>query len=224
MQNLCLILLFTLSPLELYKDAKKAYTKGDFDGASRKVKRFLIQYPEHELTPYVLYWAGKLRKDQKEAISYYERILALYPNKVGIADSALYRIAQYYYAKGEYIEALKNYEKVVTSYPKGLCAKAAKEWIAIIYSFISPQAIRLVGDSANKYAVQVGAFQEEKNAEKLKESLSVILTLNEVKGKNLPYIVNEDNYYKVMIGEFSSREDAKKFMLENGLNGFVVRR
>jgi len=242
-----LILLLLISPSGLYEDAKKSYDDGDFNSARKKFERFLIQYPDHELIPYVLYWAATLRKPPKEAINYYETILNLYPESK-VADNALFQLAQYWYAKGEYLEALKRYEKILISYPKGDCVLGAQNWITIISRSVTPDESGVKRDTAkmavppiSEYTIQIGAFKNKENAEELKSKVEAELKLvkkhsqdgcatvqsPESRDKNLTgnfiYIVKGAKYYEVRIGGFKSSEDAEDFILKNKLNGFVVK-
>jgi len=66
----------------------------------------------------------------------------------------------------------------------------------------------------DRYAIQVGSFLRAKGA---------ILTADKYKklGYN-PKILKKGDFYKVVIGKFTSYDEAKRFKLENNLNGFVV--
>ena len=67
---------------------------------------------------------------------------------------------------------------------------------------------------ASRYTIQVGSFIKEKGA---------MLTVDKYKklGYN-PKILKKGNFYKVVIGDFKSYDEAKRFKLENNLNGFVM--
>ncbi|MCK4353033.1 SPOR domain-containing protein [candidate division WOR-3 bacterium] len=202
-----LVLLMALSSEGFYRDARNAYKKGSFDNARKKFERFLIKYPKSSLTPYALYWAGRLREKPEKAIECYEKILNLYLESK-VADNALYRLAQYYYIKEDYKKALKNYKKIISSYPEGDCAEDAKKWISIIFSFVPEYAHQESG-----YTIQVGAFLKKERAERLKKELA----------KFNPYIIKQGKYYKIRLGNFRSLKLAKEFMLEKELKGFVVK-
>jgi len=66
----------------------------------------------------------------------------------------------------------------------------------------------------SRYAIQVGSFLKEEGA---------ILTANKYKRLGYsPKILKKGDFYKVIIGKFKSYDEAKRFKLENNLDGFVV--
>jgi len=77
------------------------------------------------------------------------------------------------------------------------------------------EVIRFKGKNyVNGYIIQVGAFLKKNGA---------ILTAN--KYKRLGYnskVLKRGDFYKVVIGRFKSYNEAKKFKLENSLNGFII--
>ncbi len=190
-----LLLILFLLPKELYNDAKKAYEKGNFELATKKFEQFLIKHPKDKLTPLALYYAAKLRKKPENALSYYEKLVSNYP-KSEVAPNALYDIAQYHYALTEYQEALEIYEKVISSYPNSGSAKAAKQYIEKITSFVF---------------IQVGYFSTQENAHRLAKKLKELH----------PRMIKDQQHYRVWIGPFSSPEEAKNFMLQNGLKSII---
>jgi len=70
------------------------------------------------------------------------------------------------------------------------------------------------GSSPRYYAIQVGAFKNRENAERLKEKFLKDGYVVQIVGKKL---------YKVWVGKFDSREEADKFKIEHNLKGFVVK-
>ena len=68
--------------------------------------------------------------------------------------------------------------------------------------------------NVNGYTIQVGTFLKKKGA---------ILTVNKYKrlGYN-PKILKKGGFYKVVIGNFRSFNEAKRFKLRNNLNGFII--
>jgi tetratricopeptide (TPR) repeat protein len=190
-------LIFLFITPKLYKEAQDAYAKGEFEIARKKIEQFIIKYPDEKKIPDALFLAATLRRDGKEALNYYKKIVTKYP-KSRQAPNALYRIAQYFYAKREYNEAIKNYKKIISNYPKSRRAQDAKKWIRIIRSF---------------YFIQIGSFSNSQNAWKLAEEFKVFD----------PIIVKEDKYYKVWIGIFSTPTEGREFMVTHKLKGFTRR-
>ncbi len=190
-----LLLIFLVSPKGLYTEAKTAYEKGNFELASKKFERFLVNYPKTEHTPLVLYYAAILRRKSEDVLNYYEKLSSNHP-KSKIAPNALYDIAQYYYALEEYQKALKTHKKIISSYPNSVSAKNAKKQIKKLTSFIF---------------IQIGYFSTQENACRLTNKLKELH----------PRVIKEGKHYRVWVGPFSSSEEAKNFMLQNGLKGIT---
>ena len=94
----------------------------------------------------------------------------------------------------------------------------AGKQIGLDKSGIAPVVIEVIGfkgkNYVNGYTIQVGAFSNKNGA---------ILTAN--KYKRLGYnskVLKKGDFYKVVIGQFKSYNEAKKFKLENSLNGFII--
>jgi len=94
----------------------------------------------------------------------------------------------------------------------------AGKQIGLDKSGIAPVVIEVIGfkgkNYLNGYTIQVGAFSNKNGA---------ILTAN--KYKRLGYnskVLKKGDFYKVVIGQFKSYNEAKKFKLENSLNGFII--
>jgi len=94
----------------------------------------------------------------------------------------------------------------------------AGKQIGLDKSGIAPVVIEVIGfkgkNYVNGYTIQVGAFLNKNGA---------ILTAN--KYKRLGYnskVLKKGDFYKVVIGQFKSYNEAKKFKLENSLNGFII--
>jgi tetratricopeptide (TPR) repeat protein len=194
-----------ISPWTLYESARDKFDKGEFDAARIEFEELLEEYPNHKIAPYVIYYIGRLTKYPAKALSYYQRVVDLYPESK-VADNALYRVGQYYYAVNDYQKAYDSFRQVIKEYPKSDVIKDARVWAEI--------AVQLVEKPSQYYAIQIGAFQNKENAERLKEQFSQ-------KGYTVQIVVNK--FYKVWLGRFASREEAEKFKSEHNFKGYIVR-
>ncbi len=71
------------------------------------------KFPGH---PVVLYLKGLLSEDAELALGYYEELLGKHPES-SYADDALYRICQYYFAKGLYTTCRLRCQQLLQRYP-----------------------------------------------------------------------------------------------------------
>jgi len=178
--------------IELYKEAKESYRKGEFELARKKVERFLIKYSEGKVKDEALYLAGTLREKPEEAIRYYREIIENYP-KSKFKGKALYRVGQYFYVLKRYDLAYYYYHELKKiDHP---LKKEAEEWLKMLTNF---------------WFVQLGSFKEYNNAEKIRKKNK----------KYSPIIVNINGYWKVWIGPFSSYTTVEEFLTSNNLKGF----
>jgi len=192
------------TPWTVYKKTREIYREGSFEEAKIKFEELLARYPNHTVTPYCLYYIGNLEKDSKEATRRYKLIVDSFPDSK-VADNALFRLACYHYARGEYKIARRRYKEIIMRYPEGDCVRMAKRWVSTINTlFASPN-----------YAIQVGAFKLEKNAKELKKKYEK---------KKIPVrIIKRNEFYAVLILEFKTKEEAKRFKEKHGIKGFIVK-
>ena len=200
-----IFLLLSISPWSLYESARDKLDKGEFDSARIEFEELLEEYPNHKLTPYIIYYIGRLTKYPAKALSYYQRVVDLYPDSK-VADNALYRIGQYYYAVNDYQKAYNSFHQIIKDYPKSDIVKDAKVWAEI--------TTQLVKKPSPYYAIQIGAFKNKENAERLKEKISREGYTVQIVGNKL---------YKVWLGKFESREETEKFKVEHNFKGFIVK-
>ncbi|HID92744.1 MAG TPA: tetratricopeptide repeat protein, partial [bacterium (Candidatus Stahlbacteria)] len=111
-----LCFLLSITPWSLYESARDKFDSGEFDSARIEFEELLEECPNHKLTPYIIYYIGRLTKDPAKALSYYQRVVDLYPDSK-VVDNALYRIGQYYYAVNDYEKAYNNFYQIVKRYP-----------------------------------------------------------------------------------------------------------
>jgi tetratricopeptide (TPR) repeat protein len=193
------------TPWTLYRKTREIYKEGSFEKAKVKFEELLAGYPNHTVTPYCLYYIGNLEKDSKEAIKRYKLIVDSFPDSK-VADNALFRLACYHYARGEYEIAGRRCEEIMARYPEGDCARMAKRWVPTINTILT---------FSPNYAIQVGAFKLKKNAKKLKK---------EYEKKKIPVrIIKRNEFYVVLVGEFKTKEETERFRERHNIKGFIVK-
>lgn len=197
-----LILSIILSPWSEYRAARQLYDDGEFTEAKTEFESLLQKYPHHDIVSYCMFYIANLSRDPEEAIGYYENIIDSYPAST-VIDNALVRLASYYYITGEYSKADSIYLKIISDYPDGDCVQEAKKWRDRIENFAA----------TSFFAVQVGAFKDSANAERLISAYPDVTT----------DIVFDGTLYKALIGRFTSREEAVRFKKVHKIDGFIVK-
>jgi outer membrane protein assembly factor BamD len=155
------------APLALMESARGAQSNKDTDEAIDSLDRLVNTYPQSVLAPVAYLKLGDLhasltegpKYDQastKEAMTYYEDFMILYPGDANIAHAAegvdkmktilaqskIY-IGDYYFYKRYNSEAAKVfYNEAITAYPDSAPAKLAKKRLADLDTKLSKQIIR----------------------------------------------------------------------------------
>jgi len=173
-----LILFIILSPWSEYRAARQLYDDGEFTEAKTEFESLLRKYPHHDIVSYCMFYIANLSRDPEEAVGYYEDIIDSYPAST-VVDNALVRLASYYYITGEYSKADSIYLKIISDYPDGDCAQEAKKWRDRIENFAT----------TSFFAVQVGAFKDSANAERLISAYPEVTT----------DIVFDGTFYKALL-------------------------
>jgi tetratricopeptide (TPR) repeat protein len=197
-----LIFFIILSPWSEYRAVKQLYNEEKFTEAKNEFKDLLKKYPHSNIAPYCMFYIANLSRDPEEAIDYYRTIVDSYPTST-VDDNALSRLASYYYVTGEYSRADSVYLEIISDYPDGDCIHEAIRWRDRIKNF----------RSTSFFAIQVGAFNHPRNAEELISDYPDVAA----------DILFDGRYYKVLIGRFTSREDAIKFKEDHKIDGFIVK-
>ncbi len=197
----CLIFLIILSPWDDYASARRLYDQGRFAEVITDFELLLQDYPNSEITPYCMYYIANLTMDPDEAMRFYREVVDSFPGSK-VADNALTRLASYYYVISDYERADSIYKKVIHAYPDGDCVEIAKEWRDKMGCF----------RDLIRYAVQIGAFKHQGNAQKRASDFDGISNT----------IIYDGKLYKVLLGRFESREEAENLKKELDGKGFVV--
>ncbi|MEK7818469.1 MAG: SPOR domain-containing protein [Bacteroidota bacterium] len=191
------ILIFTeivfsqLSSVDFEKQIDRIYTG--------KIDLVLKELPELKKTfPYdiqVEYLDALLTKDGEIASKKFLTIANKNP-LFDYSDDALYRVYQYHYTRGEYINADQIFARLQNDYPNSDYRK--------IENLESRQSIN---KKNNSITVQVGAFSEKLNAEKLIQQLSSYKIISEVRTKE-----SARQLFFVVVDGFKSIEEAQNFI------------
>ncbi|RPH37252.1 hypothetical protein EHM92_03145, partial [bacterium] len=167
--------------------------------------------------PGVLYLQGLVTSDGGEAVRIYQSIVDNFP-KSEWADDALYKVYQFYYALGLYRTAELKMDQLRKEYPasKHLRSAAEPETKDLAEEHVQPPArpaqdtvAHPVQESAAppalRFALQVGAFTTQVNAEKQKQFFEglgyPVEVLNKVKDNRALFLV--------WVGTYPTYDEAK---------------
>jgi cell division protein FtsN len=203
--------------------------KGQVDEVRKEVPGLLEKYPNN---PAVLYLQAAVTKEGAEAARIYQSIVDNFP-KSSYADAALFRVYQFYYALGLYRTAELKMKQLQREYPHSRYLKPEANETASIPEEPPPPTGRAPRDSAGgtvpreaapavatpeatpsvtptTFALQVGAFGAQPNAEKQKKFF-------EEKGFTVDMITkvrDTQTLYVVLVGNYASYDEAKAKSVE----------
>ena len=187
--------------------------QGRADQAKKELMRLQERSPND---PGVLYLQALLMTDGSEAVRTYQSIVDNFP-KSAWADDALFKVYQFYYALGLYRTAEIKMTQLKRDYPTSRYISQAgdvetaalpeeQEQPVVVPEDATTQEETSVSDiPTGSFALQVGAFSAQVNAEKQKvffEDLNMpVEVINRVKdGRSL---------YVVLVGNFPTADDAR---------------
>ncbi|MCX6640769.1 MAG: tol-pal system protein YbgF [bacterium] len=118
----------TIELRELYDQAYRDLTKGNYDLAKSGFEEYLRQFPDTELADNALYWLGEaeyVQHNYPDALVKFQQVLTSYPqgNKV---PSALFKIGLCQLALKQKKEAKAAFGELVDKYPSAPEASQAK--------------------------------------------------------------------------------------------------
>lgn len=197
----------------------------DTEGAKKKVDELSRRQPG---TAKALYFKALIEKDAEQAIKIYNDILLLHRNSE-YAPKAHYKVALYYFTKGFYFSARKNFLDVVKKYPRSQISDEA--------SYYASKCLLVTGkpDSARMELKSIIAQNVSTTVRELvTEDLKILEPeLNETPAEvNLPSPSQPSNHsnakknYTIQIGAYSRHENAesqKKYFELQGYQIEVVR-
>lgn len=220
----------------------------EFLKAKEELIRYVKENPSSPQIPQAFLYLGRLEEKPSKARSYYMRVVKDFKNSP-YADSALLEAAKIDYALGLYQEAIKKLKKFLRDYPGSKLLPEVLYWLSTSFSIVykieeyentkkqllalypysrwskllSGEQQKVGSMEEEKFVIQVGAFLKKKNAHNLKEKLKKEGFEVEVSKTT----VKEKLFYRVLVGTFSSIEEAKKVLkiLENrGYQGRIVQK
>ena len=114
---------------DLYRAASNTLDRGNFGTARRGFQQFVVEHPNHELTPLAYLHLGELASNEDlldEALDHYLRILELFPASEAVPD-ALYRTGVLYIELEDCEQATQYLSRVVNSYGEHMLASRAQD-------------------------------------------------------------------------------------------------
>lgn len=192
----------------------KLIENGNLDEAKKTLQKFQEQAPND---PSVKFLKAVLSDDGNEANTIYEEIVKNHPNS-NYADASLYRIFSYYYAKGIYGKAEELKTQLRNNYPSSPYLKAVdrtipdseeEEYITQpATTTASNTVINKPTNSSFHYTIQAGAFLNNNNARRLKETFEQDGYDSDIFTKDIGGSI----FNVVSVGKFKSSEDAEEFL------------
>lgn len=216
-----------------YEDFYRDYLWGDYQAGIEKAK-----YSKDDRGLYFLGLVYLKMGDYKVSRKYLRMMLNRFP-KTSLYQQGLIKLIDTYFLEGNYRKAKALYKDVLRKYSSfnylphiylRLAQIAAKEgdwpnkqkYLEIIEekypSSVEKKLARILKTYPDYFTVQIGAFSNKSNALSLKEQLQL----------NYPvYIVKEKTkdltLYKVRVGKFSKRNEAKRISLKLLKEGYPAR-
>ena len=181
-----IIIIFHFSILPLYsQEVNKLMNYAEtyqFDKLENAIKNLKGEEKEEAA---VLYLRALIETDADKALAAYNRILELDTETI-TAARALWRVAQYYYIKGLYIQSADVLKRIIIHFPNSFYAKKAEDQMIVIRdafgekvkSAPAMEGERLPSETlkpahkrssykGKQFVVQLGAFSSNRNASKL---------------------------------------------------------
>ncbi|MGA2193039.1 MAG: tol-pal system protein YbgF [Nitrospirota bacterium] len=115
---------------DMFNEAMKIYSSGDYEKAEAAFEKFLAAYPKDRLSDDARFMVGETyyaRGQYQKAITEYQRVVDEYPLADRVPD-ALFKAGKAYSSLGDQAKAKEYYTRVMDNYPYSDAAKkAAKE-------------------------------------------------------------------------------------------------
>ncbi len=212
------------SPAPLFLEA---FITSDGEQAITQYKSLVNLYPESRYAEYAIIRIGQfyfLDGAYVSARQWFEIFIERFP-KSALLPKARYFLGLSLRNVGEDRQADFELKKIIKEHPENSFAVLAQQELSwrdnqqMSDTEDYPNDAAGEGSRATKYAVQVGAFADQRNAMKIKASLSqrgypVTVFTKFVNGRNL---------YLVWLGEFLTKEEATQFgkQFQNQFGGSV---
>ncbi|HPP88118.1 MAG TPA: SPOR domain-containing protein, partial [bacterium] len=207
----------------LFNYALSLYMLGKLDESEKILKEYLSKFPKDDDRKYEIYIKlGDInynRGNIAQALEQYQNSL-LFFEKNKLKSWAYYQIGNCYNYAKQINEAFIAYMTVVKFFPNSVEYYQALEAIEKLKTNnkLVDYKIWQENNPTYKFFIQVGAFKNKANAEKLLNDYSKKKEFNQ----KIIRILQDGDLYKVRIGNFFSYEEAQKFKRENKLSGFIL--
>ncbi len=192
--------------------------------AEKYLARYLAEFPEVQKDIlFNIKIAGLFysKGDMANALKYYLKSLLIKPeneNKSWI----FFQLGNCYNQARQYNEAYISYMTVIKFFPDSAEYEQAQDMIVKLKQngTLPDYKTTAVEEAAYSYFIQAGAFKKKDNA------LSLVKDISGNTKKNTEYklvkLVQEDDFFKVRIGNFFSFEEANNYKKKYRINGFIL--
>ena len=223
---LVLLIIFNAGNNPDIAEVKVLYDEGRFREAIEKLDRITATQKTGDK---ILLYRGLLEEDAEKSIAFFKEIVVKYPQS-GYCNYALYLISQYEFLQGSYKRALSTLKRIIISFPESKYYRPSCLWIASSYEAlkdttnaikwykrieksdtvtlsIAKEALSRLSRKKSIYSIQIGSFKNIESAKNLVASFSE-------KGYDTWLAITRKEgikYYKVLIGEFKSKDAAFGF-------------
>jgi len=191
------------------KEYLRFYEGGLVKRIQRDMPLLKDKYPN---TPEVIFFEGLFEENAEIAFAKFQEILRNFGD-AAVTEHALFRIAQYNFAKKQYYTAKKYYSQLINEFPETAYLKEVDEALKTINTILgvmpeeSEDSYPLNLEEQREFIIQIGAYAVDKNAIRMKKFLenqgykNVEISREEVRG---------DILNKVWIRGFTSKREALK--------------
>jgi len=172
--------------------------QGNVDEVRAELPALITRYQNN---PGVIYLQALLAENASDAVKLYQSIVENFGTSEW-ADGALYRLYQFYYSVGLYRTANQKLDELRKRFPHSIHLRG----LPTSPTASKDEPISAVADTstAEGFAVQVGAFSTNENANRLRDFFA---------GKGYPVrilsvVIGGKSYFLVWVGHAKTREEA----------------
>lgn len=184
--------------------------RGQAEEVKRDLPSLLARYPNN---PGLLYVQGLVTEEGAEAVRIYQSVVDNFPRSEW-ADDALYKVYQFYYSLGLYRTAELKLNQLKKDYPssKYLAGAAGADTRGVPEESQAPKPasqakpdVVPAGPAGGSFALQVGAYTAQTNADKQRKYFEDLGYAVEVVSK----VKDSRSLYTVLVGGYATYEEAK---------------
>ena len=208
----------------LIKIIEVLYSQKRFDEALKYIERFSAEYPASRSEVFFNIKKADLHfaaGDLSNALKYYLKVLSLNPENE-FKSWAFFQLGNCYLSASQFNEAYISYMTVINFFTDSVEYSQAQEMLKSIKKdgAMPEYKVAATEKSALSYFIQAGAFKNKDNALNLVKSISGSIKKN--KEYKLVKLAQEDDFFKVRIGNFFSFDEANSFKKKYKIAGFVL--